>query len=272
MTIQEESTFHERRAYLLSGRRIASIVAGSVFAIAIITYSIIAYTPLTELLIPGYVAEQFREDVSFTRQQTDSALATLSVHEKYLSNIKSILRGDIPLGNVKEDDSLQNVEAVIIPDAGEEDLAFRNRIEEEDRFKLRKGQSEIDGLIGFEFQPVKGAITSGFDLSHGHIGVDIEAEEGMLVHSVDDGTVLMSDFTVEHGYVLVIQHKNDRLSIYKHNSSLLKEVGDLVRMGDVVAAVGNSGTQTSGPHLHFEWWVDGQPIDPVPWLSGVTPE
>ena len=272
VTIQEESTFHERRAYLLSGRRIASIVAGSVFAVAIITYSIVAYTPLTELVIPGYVAEQFREDVSFTRQQTDSALAALSVHEKYLSNLKSILKGEIPLENIKENDSSQSVEAVIIPDAGEEDLAFRNRIEEGDRFKLRRGQAEINGLIGFEFQPIKGAITSGFDLSHGHVGVDIEAEEGMLIHSVDDGTVLMSDFTVEHGYVLVIQHKNDRLSIYKHNSSLLKEVGDLVRMGDVVAAVGNSGTQTSGPHLHFEWWVDGQPIDPVPWLSGVTPE
>jgi len=256
----------------LSGRRISSIVTGVVFAIMIITYSIVAFTPLTELLIPGYIAEQFREDVSLTRQQTDSALATLSVHEKYLSNIKSILRGEIPLENVKEDDSLQSVGVVIIPEAGEEDLAFRNRIEDEDRFNLIRGQTEINGLIGFGFQPIKGSITSGFDLSHGHIGVDIEAEEGVLVHSVDDGTVLMSDFTVEHGYVLVIQHKNDRLSIYKHNSSLLKEVGDLVRMGDVVAAVGNSGTQTSGPHLHFEWWVDGQPIDPVPWLSGVTPE
>ena len=131
---------------------------------------------------------------------------------------------------------------------------------------LRKGK-DVDGLIGFEFQPVKGFITSGFDLSHGHIGVDIEAEDGKLVHSVDDGTVLMSDFTVEHGYVLVIQHRNDRVSIYKHNSSLLMEVGDLVRMGDVVASVGNSGTQTSGPHLHFEWWVNGQPIDPAPWLN-----
>ena len=257
---------------MLSGRRITSIVVGFVFSVAIITYSIIAYTPLTELLIPGYIAEQFREDVSFTRQQTDSALATLSVHEKYLSNIKLILRGETPLENIKENDSLQSVEVVVIPDAGEEDLAFRNRIEEEDRFNLRRGPAELNGLIGFEFQPIKGAITSDFDLSHGHLGVDIESEEGMLVHSVDNGTVLMSDFTVEHGYVLVIQHKNDRLSIYKHNSSLLKEVGDLVRMGDVVAAVGNSGTQTSGPHLHFEWWVDGQPIDPVPWLSGATPE
>ena len=222
------------------------------------------------MLIPGYIAEQFRKDVTFTRQQTDSALITLSIHEKYLAHLKSILKGEIPSENIENDDSLQNVEIVIIPDAGDDDLAFRNRIEEMDRFNLKRGQPETGGVIGFGFQPIKGAITSGFDLSHGHIGVDLESEEGVLIHSVDDGTVLISDFTVEHGYVLVIQHKNDRLSIYKHNSSLLKEVGDVVRMGDVIAAVGNSGTETSGPHLHFEWWVNGQPIDPSPWLNNFT--
>ena len=270
IAVQEESTFQEKRAYLLSGRRIASILSGAVFSVVIITYTIIAYTPLTEVLIPGYIAEQFREDVTFTRQQTDSALITLSIHEKYLAHLKSILKGEIPSENIENDDSLQNVEVVIIPDAGDDDLAFRNRIEEMDRFNLKRGQPETGGVIGFGFQPIKGAITSGFDLSHGHIGVDMESEEGVLVHSVDDGTVLISDFTVEHGYVLVIQHKNDRLSIYKHNSSLLKEVGDVVRMGDVIAAVGNSGTETSGPHLHFEWWVNGQPIDPSPWLNNFT--
>jgi murein DD-endopeptidase MepM/ murein hydrolase activator NlpD len=77
---------------------------------------------------------------------------------------------------------------------------------------------------------------------------------------------LISDYTVEHGYVIAIQHRNNRISIYKHNASLLKEVGELVQMGDVIASVGNSGTQTTGPHLHFEWWVNGQPIDPAPWL------
>ena len=267
ITIQEESTFHERRAYLLSGRRISSIVIGAVFSVSVISYAIIAYTPLTEFLVPGFIAKQFREDVTMTRKQSDSALATLSIQEKYLSNLKLILSGEVPFEELDVVDSVLNsTEVVVIPEAGDVDIAFRNRIEEEDRFMLRKGK-DVDGLIGFEFQPVKGFITSGFDLSHGHIGVDIEAEDGKLVHSVDDGTVLMSDFTVEHGYVLVIQHRNDRVSIYKHNSSLLMEVGDLVRMGDVVASVGNSGTQTSGPHLHFEWWVNGQPMDPAPWLN-----
>ena len=267
ITIQEESTFHERRAYLLSGRRISSIVIGAVFSVSVISYAIIAYTPLTEFLVPGFIAKQFREDVTMTRKQSDSALATLSIQEKYLSNLKLILSGEVPFEELEVVDSVLNsTEVVVIPEAGDVDIAFRNRIEEEDRFMLRRGK-DVDGLIGFEFQPVKGFITSGFDLSHGHIGVDIEAEDGKLVHSVDDGTVLMSDFTVEHGYVLVIQHRNDRVSIYKHNSSLLMEVGDLVRMGDVVASVGNSGTQTSGPHLHFEWWVNGQPMDPAPWLN-----
>lgn len=121
--------------------------------------------------------------------------------------------------------------------------------------------------MGFDFQPVVGGVSDVFDLSAGHRGVDIEAAEGVLIHSVDDGTVLMSDYTVEHGYVIVVQHRNNRVSIYKHNASLLKEVGDLVKKGSAIASIGNSGTQTTGPHLHFEWWVNGQPIDPSPWLS-----
>jgi murein DD-endopeptidase MepM/ murein hydrolase activator NlpD len=153
-----------------------------------------------------------------------------------------------------------------LPKASEGDLALRGRVEEEDRFALRRSGPEVLGVLGFDFQPVGGVVSDGFDLSHGHLGVDIEAAEGVLVHAVDDGTVLISDFAVKHGYVIAIQHRNNRISVYKHNASLLKEVGELVRMGDAIASVGNSGTQTTGPHLHFEWWVNGQPIDPSPWL------
>ena len=153
-----------------------------------------------------------------------------------------------------------------LPTASEEDLELRERVEGEDRFALRRSGPDVAMAIGFDFQPVRGGISDGFDLSHGHFGVDLEAAEGVLVHAVDDGTVLISDYTVEHGYVMAIQHRNNRISVYKHNASLLKEVGELVQMGDVIASVGNSGTQTTGPHLHFEWWVSGQPIDPAPWL------
>ena len=269
ITIQEESTFHERRAYLLSGRKLVVIALSFVLSVVFLSYLIVAHTPLTEHLVPGFVAKQYREDVSIARQDADSALKLLSVQEKYLNSIKTILKGggladSAFVGLVGASNNLVSVDD--LPKASDDDLVLRGRIEDEDRFALRRSGPEVMGTLGFGFQPVGGGISDGFDLSHGHLGVDIEAAEGVLVHAVDDGTVLISDFTVEHGYVIVIQHRNNRISVYKHNASLLKEVGELVQMGDAIASVGNSGTQTTGPHLHFEWWVNGQPVDPSPWL------
>ena len=269
ITIQEESTFQERGAYFLSGRRIIIIALSLVLSVVIISYLAIAHTPLTEHIVPGFVANQYREDAAIARLEADSALILLSVQEKYLNSIKSILRGEVLVDSViKAGSGFSNslIGVGDLPMASSEDLVLRGRVEDEDRFALRRSGPDVARGVGFDFQPVGGAVSDGFDLSHGHFGVDIEAAEGVLIHAVDDGTVLISDYTVEHGYVIVIQHRNNRLSVYKHNASLLKEVGSLVQMGDVIASVGNSGTQTTGPHLHFEWWVNGQPIDPAPWL------
>ena len=269
ITIQEESTFHERGAYFLSGRRIIIIALSLIFSVVMVSYLAVAHTPLTEHLVPGFVANQYREDAAIARLEADSALILLSVQDKYLNSIKSILRGEVLVDSVVKAGSgfSNNIVGVgDLPMASSEDLVLRGRVEDEDRFALRRSGPDVARGVGFDFQPVGGAVSDGFDLSHGHFGVDIEAAEGVLIHAVDDGTVLISDYTVEHGYVIVIQHRNNRLSVYKHNASLLKEVGSLVQMGDVIASVGNSGTQTTGPHLHFEWWVNGQPIDPAPWL------
>ena len=269
ITIQEESTFHERGSYFLSGRRIIIIALSLIFSVVIVSYLAVAHTPLTEHLVPGFVANQYREDAAIARLEADSALILLSVQEKYLNSIKSILRGEVLVDSVVKAGSgfSNNIIGVeYLPMASGEDLVLRGRVEDEDRFALRRSGPDVAMAIGFDFQPVGGGVTDGFDLSHGHFGVDLEAAEGVLVHAVDDGTVLISDYTVEHGYVMAIQHRNNRISVYKHNASLLKEVGELVQMGDVIASVGNSGTQTTGPHLHFEWWVSGQPIDPTPWL------
>ena len=269
VVIQEESTFHERRAYFLSGRRLTAIALGFVLSVVVVSYLAIAHTPLTEHLVPGFVANQYREDAAAARLDADSALKMLSVQEQHLNSLKSILRGDILVDSVSVGlmrGSVNPSGDEVLPTASNEDLELRERVEGEDRFALRRSGPDVAMATGFDFQPVGGGVSDGFDLSYGHFGVDLEAAEGVLVHAVDDGTVLVSDYTVAHGYVIAIQHRNNRISIYKHNASLLKEVGELVQMGDVIASVGNSGTQTTGPHLHFEWWVNGQPIDPSPWL------
>ena len=130
------------------------------------------------------------------------------------------------------------------------------------------GQNEgCTSSTGFRYPPVAGTLSDELDLGIGHLGVDLAAAEGSPIQAVDDGTVLFSTYTVETGYTLVLQHRGERVSIYKHCASLLKTQGDLVAGGEAVGLVGNTGEWTSGPHLHFEWWVQGRAVDPRPWLG-----
>ena len=237
------------------------------FCVTLITYFFVAQTPLTKYVVPGYVAKSFREDAALAKAQTDSALKLIQQHERYIASIQTILDGGVP--DFTDATSLNSVlqNASILPDAGGGDKKLRERVEEEDRFALKRSGPVVGGEVGFSFSPLTGFVSDGFDLTRGHLGVDIVAAEGELIHAVDNGAIMISTYTAENGYVVVVQHSNNRLSVYKHNSALLKEVGDLVQAGDPIAAVGSSGRESTGPHLHFEWWVKGRPVDPAPWLE-----
>tara|TARA_B110000444_G_C18846904_1_gene602615 strand:+ start:3234 stop:4115 length:882 start_codon:yes stop_codon:yes gene_type:complete len=265
ITIQEESTFQERRAFLMSGRRIVFTALGFVTIVVLTSYFFIAQTPLTQYLVPGYIAESYKQDALTARLQADSALKQLELQEIYLGSLRTILSGGVPLSL----DSLDGGSCLIgggLPAADSVDMALREKVEGEDRFSLKRNGPNLDSDDGFDVQPVLGVVSDGFSFVHGHVGVDISSSGGVLVRSVEDGVVIISTYTAEHGYVMVVQHRNDKVSIYKHSSSLLKGVGDVVRAGDGIAVVGSSGSQSTGTHLHFEWWVRGKPIDPSPWL------
>ncbi|AXJ00463.1 Peptidase family M23 [Cyclonatronum proteinivorum] len=110
--------------------------------------------------------------------------------------------------------------------------------------------------------PLEGTVTRGFDLQTGHTGIDIAAAEGTVIRTFADGVVLFSGFTIQYGNVMVIQHINGFLSIYKHCKSLARQKGDFVKRGDIIGRVGSTGILTSGPHLHFELWQNGVALDP----------
>ncbi len=116
------------------------------------------------------------------------------------------------------------------------------------------------------FPPVKGIITRGFNPMEGHYGIDMVAAPNEVVKATLDGTVTMSTWTLETGYVIQIQHDYELISVYKHNATLFKSVGQKVVAGDAIAIVGNSGELTTGPHLHFELWHDRVPLNPVEYI------
>jgi murein DD-endopeptidase MepM/ murein hydrolase activator NlpD len=116
------------------------------------------------------------------------------------------------------------------------------------------------------FSPISGMITDRFNAKNKHLGIDLVAREKTRISSVLGGTIVISQWTSETGYVIGVQHKNDYLSLYKHNSVLLKTVGDFVNAGDPISIIGNSGELSSGPHLHFELWHQGIPVNPEDYI------
>jgi murein DD-endopeptidase MepM/ murein hydrolase activator NlpD len=131
-----------------------------------------------------------------------------------------------------------------------------------------KANQTASGISGFLFfPPLKGTVTSRFDAPRKHFGIDIVSNANESIKATLDGTVLLSNFTSETGYVIALQHGNNLVSFYKHNSALLKKAGDFVKAGEVIAIIGSSGELSSGPHLHFELWYNGTPLDPLKYIA-----
>ena len=148
--------------------------------------------------------------------------------------------------------------------ASKSDSVFRQAIEREGRFDvfLEPTEKPLELINTVFYAPIKGLISDSFDLQNKHYGVDVLATENEAIKAVLGGTVVFSDWTTETGYSIVIQHDNNLISLYKHNSVILKKIGEVVKAGDVISIIGNSGAYSSGPHLHFEMWHKGKAINP----------
>lgn len=226
------------------------------------------YTPLKEY-IPGYPDAAVQEEIIRNTMLTDSLQEQLEMHNQYISGIKTILGGDLPPSFYDDMDSTDNSTSRLLErisfDPSREDSMFREQIEEEEKYNLQI-LSELETIRKDEelllFAPIKGVIVQGFKPDEGHFGIDLVAAEKEKVVAVDEGMIVFAEWTVETGHVIQIQHKNNLLSVYKHNASLLKKAGDRVKKGEVIAIVGNSGELTTGPHLHLELWREGEAIDP----------
>lgn len=245
------------------------ILLGIFLVIGGITYSITALTPLREYIVPGYADDQLKADAKEARQSVDSLQAKLLTQSNYLENLRLIFSGDIPLdslsGRLGQDVPLTDLSFTL----SESDSVLRAQVEKEDRFALRVDATEnTTGLpvSGFLFKPVDGTISSLFDPDIQHYGLDLVAPESSVVKAVLPGSVILASFTSDGGNVIAIQHENNLISVYKHNSALYKEVGETVNAGESIAVIGNTGDHSDGPHLHFELWARGSPVDPLQYL------
>ncbi len=229
------------------------------------TSTLISFTNLREF-IPGYPDVTMRRNILVSAIRLDSLDRELRLRDKYFDNLNSIISGGHPAELLMSPDSTRNYKAIKFSNSAN-DSALRARVENEERYNLTLSAATPESASGLAslhfFAPVKGIVSGKYDLSTKHFGTDIVTKPKAVVSAVLDGTVIFTGWTRETGFVIEVQHPDNLVSVYKHNASLLKETGDLVRAGDAISIVGDSGElYTSGPHLHFEIWYKGSPLDP----------
>lgn len=266
LVILNEDTFEERISFKLT--RLNVFILSGIAAILLIglTTLLIAFTPLREY-IPGYSSTALKKNATLLLAKTDSLQNIIRVNEQYYSSIHSVLIGDVT--NVAFDrDSIQDVvfnadEMEVSPSRA--DSLLRETVAQEDKYNLFQSAS-TEGDITL-FTPLQGTISQGYNVEDKHYALDIVAEKDAPVLAAADGTVIFAEWTADTGHVIIIKHENDLITVYKHNASLSKTQGDLVTAGEVIAILGNTGELTTGPHLHFELWADGYPINPVDFID-----
>jgi len=249
---------------------LVSLALAVILLIGSVTF-LISFTPLREF-IPGYPNSQTRRAIVQNALKADSLEQAIKMWDFHLNNIQRIVTGMKPLNpdNLAETNTLSDSTSITTFNGSttKSDSLLREEVLKQEQFNLKTQNRKIEQIEGLHFfPPVKGVISNGFNVAINHPFIDIAAPENSAVSSVLDGTVIISTWTEETGYTIQVQHDNDLISIYKHNSKLLKKSGDKVKAGTAIALVGDTGTLSSGNHLHFELWHKGVPIDPQKYIK-----
>lgn len=267
-SIFNDTTHEELFVFRANGlMMLLSLVLSVIFIVLSVTI-LISYTPLREF-IPGYPNAQTRRDIVQNALKLDSLEKTVRLWDFQLNNIQRIATGQPPLelGDIIIAQDSLNPDG-ISGRVSKEDSLLRLEVMRQEQFNIGSESNRVNQIEGLHFfPPVKGIISDGFNLVANHPYVDIAAPANSVVSSVLDGTVIMAAWTDETGFTIQIQHSNDLISIYKHNSKLLKRTGDKVKAGSAIALVGNTGSLTTGYHLHFELWYKGSAVDPTKYIK-----
>ena len=263
MVIINKETFEERIQFKISKLSVLMLSLLSFSAIAGLVYASIAYTSLKEY-IPGYDSTELRKQAVQNLFVTDSLITLYNQNLQYLNAIRAVLNEDISFEDPERmDQSLQveNQDAPEFISSIPEDSLLRAFVSQQDKYNPDLSSSNIT-LETLLLPPAIGPISQGFNTEESHFAVDIVLEANTPIKSIANGRVVFAEWTAQTGYVIIIEHSQGILSVYKHNAALSKEQGDVVQGGEVIALAGNTGELTTGFHLHFELWVEGYPMDP----------
>lgn len=264
LTFINDTNYHEKWSLRVSTLNLISLFALYAILIVIVLFLLLKYTPLQSIILEDDNYET-KELLMENSRAIDSLYKKTISTQKYLDNLKKILNNepfDDSLYLHSKDSSLENYRPNFTKT--DEDSVLRAKVEAKNKPLANINHTDT---YEFFFTPVVGSVSRSFDFANNHFGIDIVTRRGEPIKACLEGTIILTGWVQNEGNIIVVQHKDDLISIYKHCSSILKKTGDIVQTGDPIGIVGNTGQYSSGPHLHFELWKKGRVINPERYIS-----
>ena len=268
LIIQNEEDFSEKATYNFTYARL--ILIGFVLFLVVLTLSFyLVNTVLAQWFDPRFAERETRKDLVEMRVSLDSLASELDNRDLFIQNLRRIMEGDVEPG--PEEAERSNNGQVVISEKEESQLIdslFKSEFETGGGdFLLDRSLDNLELRETYFFSPITGYISAAFDPQNEHFGIDVVSKKDEPVKCIADGTVIFATWTQEAGNVIAIQHQANLISVYKHNSTLAKKMGSFVSAGEIIAIIGNTGELTSGPHLHFELWYNGNAVNPEEFIT-----
>jgi murein DD-endopeptidase MepM/ murein hydrolase activator NlpD len=270
LILRNEENFAERHAIGVTGSKVI-LFSLIVFVLLLVLCLFLSKTILAKWFDPEYAQAQANRELYALAIKVDSLALEVNRKDQFIANFQRVLSGDTSSFNDpaevlrNENRPLTKVAPLTI---NELDSAFRKKFEQSDLSLIPAGSVKNRELQEmFFFTPITGFVSDKYDVKKGHLGVDIVAKTNEPVKNIADGMVIFASWTQDSGQVIMLQHKGNLISVYKHNAELYKKVGTFVNAGEIIAIVGNSGELTNGPHLHFELWYNGNSLNPEEFVT-----
>ncbi|MES2619292.1 MAG: M23 family metallopeptidase [Bacteroidota bacterium] len=268
--VLNDETFEEKFSLKLTRTNVWVFLSVLAFTVIFLTSAAIIYTPL-KYFIPGFGDYNYRSQILQLQFKTDSLQDAMVSRQLWLENVINVATDNVDSTKPPKDIDVIDKSEIDLSKVSSEVQELRKQVEEEENFSLSLNAGSGSGAVSEVKQmhlmdPVEGYVTEEYDAQKEHFGIDIAAKTDAPVKAVLDGKVISASYTLETGYVIGIQHANNLVSFYKHNSRLMKKPGEGVKTGDVIAVVGNTGELSTGPHLHFELWHEGRSLNPKDYI------
>lgn len=269
LVVMNDENFELRASVKLTPLNVLFIFSTLFVIFTALLLLLMRYTSVKDAFFGADYSDRMRREIVEMRIATDSLDRVVGLQNQYLEGLMRVLSGDIDTTLPPYNPSELQYDTASLLQHSAMDSVLRADYERKRSIGILEGRPEIKRSSIEEkyfIPPVQGIVVREFNSETGHYGLDIVAKENSAIKSVLEGKVIFTGWTAEYGHVIVTQHEDNLVSVYKHNSALLKKVGNFVRAGEAIALIGNTGELSQGPHLHFELWHDFVPVDPLKYI------